>query len=243
VARGSALSIEKAWNTVALEERIDLIAKSNAEGIVAAVMMLFFMGAVGYGFDNIWVLAAGVPGAMLIAPLFSGASWRKDKPELILKYLAARSVTRRYGYGAGIPDLEVVVIFRGMMRELFASAEEESLRRQHEDVDIDEPIADDREVWICLMVGGVIIISEKKGGAKLEFASPLAAEVHCKKVNRPDLPPEAVAINGAGMSKGRKIALWSSSRGAIYVFEKKVNQLVQEAIVAKNKILERIASE
>ena len=70
------LNINNAWNAVALEERLELISKAQAQGTVAAVASFFLMGAIAYGFDQIWLLAAGAISAFLAFPLFANHRWR-----------------------------------------------------------------------------------------------------------------------------------------------------------------------
>lgn len=241
--KGGALSVERAWNTVALEERLELISRSNAEGMVAAIGFVAFFGSVAYGFDEIWLLWASLIGALIISPLFASISWRRGKPELILKYLAARSVTRRYGYGSSIPDLDIVILFRGMMRDLYSSEEEASVLQQNEEVDLDNPQKGDREVWICLMVGGIIILSEKPGGAKLEMSVLVSPDLVLEKATDvEDAPPRALVLEGSGMSRGKRALLWSNSVGALYVFERKVAEFINESIKARERMLEQISA-
>lgn len=238
----AALSVERAWNTVALEERLELIARSNALGISAAFGFISLVGSIAYGFDAIWMLWASIIGGLIVSPLFASYEWRRGKPDLILKYLAARSVARRYGYGSSIPELDIVIIFRGMMREVFQSEEEESLRFQSVDIDFEQSINGDKEVWICLMQGGVVVISERSGGAKLEFSSVIAQELTCKRAAPgPDVPDRALEITGTGFSKGKCVLLWSASIGALYVFEKKLQALVYEGVQARQRLLEAAA--
>ena len=69
-------------------------------------------------FDEVWLLPSGLFGAILIAPLYTSYAWRRERPEIILKYLAVRSVARRFAYGAHLPQIDIVVLFQGQLKEL-----------------------------------------------------------------------------------------------------------------------------
>jgi hypothetical protein len=230
------LSIDEVWNTVALEERLELISRSHAQGAIAASVFMVYMGAVAYGFDQIWLLPAALFGAMLVFSLFSTYVWRRGKPQLILSYLAVRSVARRYAYGYGIPELDVILIFRGQMREIF---EEGGLAEQKQAVDLDSSGVGDRDVWICLLRGAVMILSERPGGAKLDFVSQVSEEIECRKPTAKDgddLPDRTIIVHGAGISRGRRVALFSRYAGALYVFEKQLQGLIFEHRHAVEKL-------
>lgn len=230
MAKSASLSVEHAWNSVALEERIELISRAHGEGIVAAIAFIALMGSAAYGFDQIWILFGSFFGSMLVVPLFSSYCWRRGKPELILKYLAARSIARRYAYGCSITDLDIILIFRGFIEETFRNQEEELLRKSSESIDLDSPGKEIKEVWICLMRGGVVTMSERSGGAKLEFVSTIERDMTCKKATTQDDAPEgALAITGTGQHRNRRILLWSNYPAAQYVFERKLLKLIEEA--------------
>lgn len=230
----SNLSIDEVWNTVALEERLELISKAHAQGAIASVVFMIYMGAVAYGFDLIWLLAVAAFGAMLVFSLFSGYVWRTGKPQLILSYLAVRSVARRYAYGYGISDLDVILIYRGQMREIF---EEGGLEGQAQIVDFDSTTVGDRDVWICLLRGAVMILSERAGGAKLDFVAQVSEEIECRKpTNKEGGTDRSLVVMGAGISRGRKIILQSRYPGAMYVFEKQLSGLIHEHRHAQAKL-------
>ncbi len=228
------LSIDDVWNTVALEERLELISRAHAQGAIASVVFMVYMGAVAYGVDMIWLLAVAMFGAMLVFSLFSGYVWRTGKPQLILSYLAVRSVARRYAYGYSIPELDVILIFRGQMRELF---EEGTLDEQKQNVEFDSSSVGDRDVWICLLRGAVLILSERAGGAKLEFIAQVSEEIDCRKPTaKEDLSDRSIVVQGAGISRGRQVGLSSRYPGAMYVFEKQLLGLIFEHRHAQEKL-------
>lgn len=224
------LNINNAWNAVALEERLELISKAQAQGTVAAIASFFLMGSVAYGFDQIWLLTAGAITAFLAFPFFANHRWRHGKPELILSYLAVRTVARRYAFGYRIPELDIILIFRGQLKQVFRTKEEEELYRQQQDVDFSTSRADIKDVWICLLRGGVVILSEKTGGAKLEFITNISSRVICRKPTaNEDISPDSVVVSYEQSGLHRTVAVTSKYPAALYVFEKQLSRLIEHA--------------
>ncbi len=222
-----SLSVNDAWHSVSLEERLELIARSQAYGIAAAMLSMLLMGTIAYGFDQIWLLAGGAALSVLVIPFFSDYSWRQDKPKLILNYLAVRSVARRYAYGYEIPDINIVLIFRGKMKHLFANKEEEELFKQSQEVDFYTNNSREKDVWICLLQSGIVILSERPGGARLEYVTAITPNVRVRKpTSTEEAKPESVVIEGIGSALGRTVAINSKYPGALYVFEKQLDRLI-----------------
>ena len=228
-AKNVAVSIDDAWNAVALEERLNLLSRSHAHGIMAGLGGFWLLGTIAYGFDQIYLLAGGLVAAFFLVPLFMSYSWRRGRPALILAYLAVRTVSRRYAYGYNITDLDIILIYRGTMNEVYRNREEEELTRQKQSVDFDSSMDNEKSVWICLLRGAVVILSERAGGAKLEFLAPVTNELGIRKPRGDEPGSEtAVAVEGTGQSKGRVVVIDSKSVGAQYVFEKQLARLISE---------------
>lgn len=231
------ISADLAWQSVALEERLELISRAQASGILASLAGVLLIGCIAYGFDKVWLLFSGLGTVIFIYPLFASYAWRKEKPALILAYLAARAVARRYAYGYGILDLDMVLIFRGQMKELFRNQEEQEEHRQRQNVDLDNSINDIKDVWIVLMHGGLVLLSEKAGGAKLEFTTQITKDL----VIREPKPEEniedekAIIIEEAVAARGKIALITSRHHGAQYVFKKRILALKEERqIMQKN---------
>ncbi len=228
---GSSLSVKDAWNAVALEERLEMLARSRADGIIAGAVVALLIGAIAYGFDQVWLLAGSLAGALLAMPICASYSWRKNKPAVILSYLAVRSVARRYAYGYKVGDFSVILIFRGTMRQLFASDADEAMARQRESVDFDSNLNPDKKVWVCLMRGGLVCLSERLGGAKLEFITPVSADlqVGSGSGNVEGGADQAVIVTATtGDMKGRSVKINSEYSGCMYVLERQLRRLVEE---------------
>lgn len=230
--RGSnnLISIDQAWQSVSLEERLELISRAQASGLMATMATMFLIGCMAYGFDKIWLLAVGVAASSFVYPLFSSFSWRTEKPALILAYLAVRTVARRYAFAYNVPDLDIVFIYRAEIRELFRDKAAEELARQELDVEIDTPVEATKTVWVVLMRGGVVFLSERQGGAKMEFLSHINNESLLRKPLASENPPDdqTLVLEGVGPTKGRVLMISSRYPAAHYVFEKKILALIEE---------------
>jgi hypothetical protein len=230
MGKPTSLSVQNAWNSVALEERLELISRCQANGLVAALTFALMMGSVAYGYDKFYLLTVALGGALLVHPMFSSYTWRRAKPALIMQYLAVRSMARRYAYGFSFNDLDVVIIFRGEMVPQFANEEAEMDYLSKQAVDLEHGINDPIQVWICLMRGGLVLLSERVGGAKLEFITPIARDVVARQSSDPDgNATGTLSISGVGPSKGKSVMIRSRYPAAMYVFERQIQRLIVEA--------------
>ena len=230
----SSLTIDNAWSSVSLEERLDLISRANAEGVVAAFGFLLLVGSIAYGFDKILLLGLAFFGMPFVMQIYASYCWRKHKPELILKYLAARTVARRYGYMYRIPDLDVLLIFRGKVQEIYEDSVDElqAIKEDASDLDLysQKKPSTVKEAWICLLRGCVIILVEDFGGAKMDFIMPFDANTTVEKLeeDQGDIPEGAMILTGDGLSRGRKLGVFSKYSAAMYVFEKQTLGIIDE---------------
>ena len=228
--RGSLSSVEGVWNSVCLEERLELIASAQATGVIASLAALLLVGSIAYGFDQIWLLVAGVASSIFVFPLFSSYSWRRGKPALILAYLAVRAVGRRYAYGYHVDDLDIILIYRGQMKEVFADREQEELAKRTVGTEFEARVGEFRDVWIMLLRGAVVLLSEKAGGAKLEYLTHVTAETVLRDVGKvEDSADHALVVEGVGAAKGKIVMISSKYQGAHYVFRKQLAFLIEEA--------------
>lgn len=224
-----SLVIEDIWNSVALEERIELISKSQASGIIAATISIFVVSSIGYGLDNIWFLLVALASGFFVFPLFSSQTWRNGKPSLILAYLAVRTVARRYAHGFNLPNIDIVLIYKGTFEEVFASREEHELYLQSQSISYDnsENMSSKKDVWIILLKSGILLLSEKRGGARLEFVTPIQSDSILEYDQNSKNP--SYKIEGSGINKGRAVILESKYKAAHYVFLKRFQAIVAEA--------------
>ncbi|HQH27743.1 MAG TPA: hypothetical protein PLP17_10135 [Oligoflexia bacterium] len=228
--RGGLISVDQAWQAVSLEERLELISKAQASGILASIATMLLVGSIAYGFDKVWLLVAGIAGSSFVYPLFSSYSWRKEKPALILAYLAVRSMARRYAFAYNLGDLDIVFIYRAAIKEIFQDRSAAELARQRQDIDGSSFVDGFKDVWVILMRSGVVFLSERDGGAKMEFITSFGNEAKLRKPAANEAAPDdrALVLEGAGFTKGRTVLLTSRYPGAHYVFEKKFQGLLEE---------------
>jgi len=223
------LSLEQVWQAVALEERLELVTKAKADGILAAVGFLLLIGSIAYGFDAILLLGLGSIFSILVVPIFSGYSWRRNKPILVLEYLAARTIARKFAQLSRFDDLGLYFIFRGQAKPVFASEEEEALVRQSDRVELDSTDGF-RDCWVCLLGGGLVVISESSKGARLEFCGSFSSDLNIRPATtEEDASEGAFVVNQENSNKKTKSLLVRSRyRGALYVFDKRFQHLLKE---------------
>jgi hypothetical protein len=229
MANNSRLFIDDIWQSVALEERLELISKCQASGFIAALVNLFVVGSIAYGLDKIWLLAAALGGSFFVFPLFSSYTWRNGKPSIILAYLAVRTIARRYAYSFNFPNIDIILIFKGEAKRVFDSKEQEELYKQKTKIDLEYSDSPYKKVWVVLMRGGVVVMSEKKGGAKLEFMTTFNHENTINEVTEDiDSGERACIVDGIAQSKGKKFIIKSRHKAAHYVFEKQYSNIIEE---------------
>jgi hypothetical protein len=236
-----SLVIEDIWNSVALEERIELISKSQASGIISATISIFVISSVGYGLDNIWFLVVALASGFFVFPLFSSQTWRNGKPSMILAYLAVRTVARRYAHGLNLPDIDIILIYKGQFEEIFSNREDEEMHYQSQSISFDtnENSSKQKEVWIVLLRSGFLLLSEKRGGARLEFVTPILSDTSIDYDQSSKNP--TYTIMGSGMNKGRTVRLSSKYQAAHYVFLKRFQAIAFEAAKSQDT-LEKLRS-
>ncbi len=230
-----ALRVEEAWNGVSVEERFELVARAKAHAFIVALAASFLFGAIAYGFDNIWLLCIALVVGSISMSISGGKFWRRHKSELILTYLAVRSVSRRYAYAYKIPAIDIILIFRGQIERLYSSEEEKVLARERENVGFDTISKQTNPVWICLLRGAVLVLSERPGGAKLEYIAPINPNLNIRRQNEKEgttTPTAGIIISG--VNNQIDILVTSPYKGALYVFEKRLARLIYDVVSQKD---------
>ncbi len=154
----SAVDPTDIWGRVPPEEKFEILAKAQARGVGAAVVVAIVGCTLAVGFKFDWLMW----GALLVSPLIyqfvAGKAWRDLKPPVILEYLAARSATRRFAFTTKSQDLYLHLMFRGDVEKLPSNDLGEAL----EDT---IPVGTKTPVWIGLFTDCVVLIREEIGGA------------------------------------------------------------------------------
>ncbi|MDR2338374.1 MAG: hypothetical protein LBE20_07025 [Deltaproteobacteria bacterium] len=168
----SNINIENVWGAISGEEKDELLARAQANGIFASFVFIVLTTSAAFGFNQPWVIFVGIFCSVIIMPLFANRTWRVQKPTKILQYLAVRSVARRYAYGFGLRRIDITMLMRGYLQEVNnQTVQDLNFEQLSADELTKNTLSKKKEVWICLIQSGILVISEKLGGAKLEFIS------------------------------------------------------------------------
>lgn len=211
------------WRQIPPEEKISLLNKSQAAGVLASVISIIVCSTIAVGLKLPWMMWGSMLASPFVFQFASGRSWRALKPRLMLEYLAARSVARRYAFANNSKDLTLALLFRGILNDVDA---ENGLRNSLEE---SVKTVRDAAVWVALFNDALVMVSEQPGGARLEFAH-LADErliVEPRKDPTKNLTQE-VYLSFADRGRGpRRSRLTSDHPAALIVFEQKLRMIQQ----------------
>lgn len=173
------------WRQIPPEEKLEIMSQSHAKGIVTCIMTLIVCGTLAIAIQVPWVLWVSILLTPFTFQLRTNLSWRSLNPSMVLKYLAARSVCRRYAYSAAHSkelDLEVIfpaVIWKDPTLELKENDAdeadkgdkliEEALKSFGKENISDKKI----DVWVALFKDAVVFVKESPNGGQLMFASAI----------------------------------------------------------------------
>lgn len=155
------------WNIVPPEEKLELLARAQVSGMTTSVIMI----AIGFTLAIALKIQALIWVSLVAAPLVfqtaAAKAWRSLKPKVLLEYLAARSVARRFAYAANSQALDLELLFRGHVQ----SIKEGETSEISSAISSIENAAHDAMVWIGLLKDSVVAFRESRGGGVLEFVS------------------------------------------------------------------------
>lgn len=143
-----------------------ILARAQASGIASVFAFLTVAGTLAVGFQQpmlFWVTLLASP---IIFQFSASRKWRYLRPKAMLEYLAARSAARRYAFAVKASDLTLSVIFRGKMELVYEQNDAEGVLDA-----LNAAVSNNAatEVWISLFDDALILMSERRGGAQLEF--------------------------------------------------------------------------
>ena len=214
------INSDEAWRFIPPEEKIELMAKAHSKGVFAAVLGIVLGATCAAALEEPWLLWSTLIGSPFVFQFASGRAWRNLKPSLTLRYLAARSATRRCAFAAEAEDLSVKLMFRGELEitSKSESAEERILSQRMSN--------GPQPVWIALFSDTLVVISESRGGAILELAHPIDQNL---KIYRPNgeensLAPSGLYIEMVDHHTNKVAKLSSQFPAALTVFEKKYQE-------------------
>jgi hypothetical protein len=121
-------------------------------------------------------------------------------------------------------------MFKGYVMQEFLTEDAKLNQMIGKDVDVDQAVTENLPVWVCLLRGGIILLSERDGGAKLEYSTPIGREMSVTQLRDEDgnLTGE-ISIVGIAHARGKKVTLSSRFPGAFYVFERQLARLIVES--------------
>lgn len=229
-----ATDISDIWRNVPPEEKFEMMARSHSRGVLAAFIGILLGATLAVGLQIPQLLWAGCLLSPFVFQFASGKAWRDHRPKVLLEYLAARAVTRRYAFTVSAKDLGLRLIFKGTLEEEYSDEKiQEALNRAF---DNQRSI----EVWVALFNDALVIISERIGGARCELASPFNNKLMVESVNagKGDYSSgKTIIITLTDRTHvKRRFRLTSKYPAALVVFEKESQSLITAAI-ARNEAL------
>ena len=224
------ISVEHIWETIPSEEKERMFFRAQASGMLKSFIFVMMTIAVALGTEQYWIIILGVLTSVLIMPSATEKQWRLQKPSTIIKYLAARSVSKRYAYGYGLKRLEVIQVMRGYIQEVLDKTVPDTDIQATEALDFfNGSLTKKKEVWICLLQSGLIVMSERDGGAKLEFISNYDKGVSAKYLPTGSLDannnkmPNAIICSGNVRAKNKIVIITSDCQGGL----ERLNRIIE----------------
>lgn len=220
-----SLKESEIWRSIPPEEKIELMAKAHAKGIMSSGILIIVGCTIAVGLKVSWIMW----GSLIISPFIfqfaAGKEWRGLKPRVMLEYLAARSAARRYAFDQRGKDLTPRLVFRGTLEEEFD--------RDHVQEALEAMIENTKqaEVWVSLFGDTVVMISERVGGAELKLGHLIDEKLTVSSQSASgggDYSNDKVVqliIKDKGKPE-RRFRLTSRYPAALVVFEKRLLQLL-----------------
>ncbi len=218
----------ESWRQIPPEEKLEMMTQAHTTGVSSA-LCLIIMGAtfsIGYQVPELfWISILASPIVFQFAAM---RKWRSVRPVLMLMYLAARSASRRYAYAVKSVDMSIRLIFRGTMKRI---PTDDSVIGQ---MDAEVLGAVEIPVWIVLFADCVIVMSEAKGGAKLEFGRLVCDRMSVRLPNPEVDVDRSITITYTDRHEGKEIiSLNSYQPAALSVFGSKLNEFLSEPAVTR----------
>lgn len=228
------------WQQIPPEEKLEVLSRSHAKGVTTCITAVLICGTLAISVQAPWLLW----GSLLFTPFTfqfrCNLSWRDLQPTMILRYLAARSVCRRYAYSAAHSkelSLEVIfpaVIWRDPSLEMqFEDDGAEKTEVQGEQL-VQEALKsfgkknishDKIEVWVALFKDAVVFVKETKNGGKLMFAGAINTRLKIHSINEEGNdydPNKELIIEQRNTHRKTFWKIKSKFPASLIVFEKKL---------------------
>lgn len=220
------------WRQIPPEEKVELMSQAHSKGVFAAFMAIVIACTLAVGFKVSLLMWASFLMSPFIFQLSAGRAWKSLRPRLMLEYLAARSAARRYAFTAKSKDLGLSLIFKGKIERIY---KEDSVNQA-----LEAAFQNNKETtaWIALFNDAVVVMSEKIGGAKLEFAhlvdSKLQVDVEKSEADGHLSDNCKVLLTSAARGKvdGATVKLTSKYPAAMLVFAQRLEEFKRGALPA-----------
>lgn len=218
-----SLATKDIWKQIPPEEKLQMMASAHASGTFAALGYILVLATLSVGFRQPWVFWFALLSAPMIFQFNAGRAWRSHRPRAMLEYLAARTAARRYAFVVKGDDLTIRLMFRGELEHLFES--DNLLDELNADIDNKKH----RDVWIALFGDSVVMMSERVGGAELQFGCVLDDKLTVLAENtdgRDYSNEKSLILEHTDKAFGtRRVRIRSEYPAALVVFEKRIVQL------------------
>lgn len=216
---------EEAWRLIPPEEKLTILSRAHACGVQWAFTGILLGGTLAVSFQAPALFWTSLIASPIIFQFSASRRWRSLRPKSVIEYLAARSVTRRYAYAIKSNDLEILLLFRGLLSHEPDGTDAFELYTQHYGDEFR-----DIPVWIALFPDSVVIISEQIGGANLEFGHVINARFKMRS-DSPDgksySQELSVFLEYDDRNYGKHLVkLTSRYPAAINAFEKKLGEIL-----------------
>lgn len=200
------------------------MARAHAKATFACIISVVVCCTLAIGLQFSWLMWGSFICIPFIFQFAAGKAWRVFRPTIMLEYLAARAAARRYAFAANAKDLTLALMFRGKVERVFEGEEGALLALE---AAIESNLQTD--VWIALFTDALIMMSERPGGASLEFAH---------LVNE-SLQVEGLSPSGQGeYSSDREVKLsYTDRRSARELKFKVVSKYPASMVVFEKKLL------
>ncbi|MCB0334975.1 MAG: hypothetical protein KDD62_01675 [Bdellovibrionales bacterium] len=229
------LNKTEAWRQIPPEIKLEMMNKAHAKGVFAVLMAIATATTCTIALKQMYIFWSCVIISPFIFQFATGKAWRAIKPVIMLQFLAVRSAARRFAYQTKSRDLDLRLVFPGELEKVFDSDDVQQAL---------EHIVDDTLVnaaWITLFADTVVVLTEEIGGARLEWACPITHELSME-IENPDskgkdyAPGKQITLVEKKATYERRIKLRSQYPGALIVFQKQLQSLINEKLSTAKEI-------
>ena len=233
---------EEIWSIVPPEEKLELLARSQVSGISTCFLFIAVCFTLAIALKLQWLIWLSLIASPLLFQTAAHRAWKSLKPKIMLQYLAARSVARRFAFAANAHGLEVELIFRGNVSEVH-QGESQELSDAIESIESNN---DETTAWVGLLNDAIVAFRESRSGGTLEFVSLSDHRLKVEGRNTDGSTDEysknrEVFIHlEKSFGKLSTYRLTSDYPAALIVFEKKLKARVEASIKAANEEAARL---